>query len=136
MSTMQRTYETTFIVNASLEDAQIDAVIGRIQDTITKNGGTIGAVNKWGRKRLAYSIRKKTNGFYVNLEFDGPGTLLPLLERTYQLDELILRYLTIQLDKKALAARPVRPENPPAAEPAATPSDRAPLFEEKSDQIG
>ncbi|MDH3252296.1 MAG: 30S ribosomal protein S6, partial [Ignavibacteria bacterium] len=67
-------YEATFIVNASLDDAQVDNVIGRVQDVITKNGGTIALLNKWGRKRLSYPINKKTNGFYVNLEFDAPGT--------------------------------------------------------------
>ena len=71
----------------------------------TKNGGTIKAVNKWGRKRLAYAINKRTNGFYVNVEFEAPGTVLAHLERAYQLDEMVLRNLTIVLDRKALAAR-------------------------------
>ncbi len=134
MATAARIYETTIIVNASLEDPQIDAVIGRVQDTITKNGGAIEAVNKWGRKRLAYPIHKKTNGFYVNMEFSAPATLLPVLERAYQLDELVLRYLTIQLDKKALAARPARTEQPAvSASPAESPSEPAPLFNEKDE---
>ncbi len=105
MDKPKRLYETTFIVNASLDDAQIDGVITRVQDIITRNGGAVTAVNKWGRKRLAYSINKKTNGFYVNLELEAPGTLLAPLERAYQLDEMILRYLTIMLDRKAIAAR-------------------------------
>ncbi len=105
MDKPKRLYETTFIVNASLDDAQIDGVITRVQDLIGRNGGTVTAVNKWGRKRLAYSINKKTNGFYVNLELEAPGTLLAPLERAYQLDEMILRYLTIMLDRKAIAAR-------------------------------
>ncbi len=128
-----RLYETTFIVNASLDDAQVEGVIARVQDTITKNGGTVSALNKWGRKRLAYTISKKTNGFYVNIEFEGPGTLLAQLERMYQLDEMILRYLTIKLDTKAIAARKAAaaltaaavPEQPPA------PPAREPLFSEK-----
>jgi small subunit ribosomal protein S6 len=105
MDNSQRTYESTFIINASLDDPQVDAVIGRVQEVITKNGGTITALNKWGRKRLAYTINKKTNGFYVNLEFTGMGTILAQLDRSFQLDEMILRHLTIQLDRKALAAR-------------------------------
>jgi small subunit ribosomal protein S6 len=141
MSNSNRLYETTFIVNASLDDAQIEAVVGRVQETITKNGGTIEAVNKWGRKRLAYAINKRTNGFYVNLEFHAPGTVMALLERTYQLDEMVLRHLTIVLDRKALAARSaaaaaaavaaaaaeVTPDEKPAA-PA-----REPLFTEPAD---
>ncbi len=105
MDTSKNTYESTVIVNASLDDAQIEAVVGRIQETISKNGGTITALNKWGRKRLAYSISKKTNGFYVNLEFTAPASLIILLERSYQLDEMVLRYLSIKLDKKAIATK-------------------------------
>lgn len=105
MDIAQHIYESTFIINASLDDAQVDGVIARVQETITKNAGTVNALNKWGRKRLAYSINKKTNGFYVNIEFSAPGPLLAVLERSFQLDEMILRYLTIVLDRKALAAR-------------------------------
>jgi len=119
MDAINHLYETTFIVNASLDDAQIEAAVARVQDTITKNGGTIESINRWGRKRLAYAINKKTTGFYVNIEFTGPGTLIALLERSYQLDELILRYLTIRLSKNALKARaqalanqPVQAETP------------------------
>ena len=127
-----RLYETTFIVNASLDDTQVDAVIGRVQDVIVKNGGTANALNKWGRKRLAYSINKKTNGFYVNIEFTAPAPLLASLERAFQLDEMILRFLTIQLDQKAIAARAkaqAAAAAPPAAEPAPV-QPREPLFKE------
>jgi small subunit ribosomal protein S6 len=127
-----RLYETTFIVNASLDDTQVDSVIGRVQDVIVKNGGTANALNKWGRKRLAYSINKKTNGFYVNIEFTAPAPLLASLERAFQLDEMILRFLTLQLDQKAIAARAkaqAAAAAPPAADPAPV-QPREPLFKE------
>jgi small subunit ribosomal protein S6 len=134
MDKTKRKYETTFIVNASLDDPQVDSVIGRVQDTITKNGGAIVAINKWGRKRLSYPINKKTNGFYVNLEFEAPGTVLALLERSFQLDEMILRYLTIVLDRKALKARAAAAVPPaPKEEPAPVPA-REPLFAEPKDE--
>lgn len=132
-------YETTFIVNASLDDAQIEATIARVQDTITKNGGEITMLNKWGRKRLAYAISKKTNGFYVNIEFTAPASMIALLERSYQLDEMILRYLTIVLDKKALAAKAVAQAaaqlaaQAAAEEPAPVPA-REPLFQGTEDK--
>jgi small subunit ribosomal protein S6 len=100
-----RLYETTFVINASLDDPQIENVIARIQDTVTKNGGSVTMLNKWGRKRLSYSINKKTTGFYVNLEFEAPPGMNGTLERAFQLDEQILRNLTIVLDKRAIAAR-------------------------------
>lgn len=126
-----RTYETTVIINASLDDAQVEGVITRISETITKNGGSIIALNKWGRKRLAYQISKKTNGYYVNIEFTAPAALIATLERSYQLDEMVLRYLTIVLSSNALAAKKaaavaaIPAEETPAAVPA-----REPLFSE------
>ena len=126
-----RLYETTFIVNASLDDSQTDAVIARVQDVIVKNGGTVNALNKWGRKRLSYPINKKTNGFYVNVEFTAPGTLLAAMERSFQLDEMILRFLILQVDKKALAARAKAQAAAAAPPPEAAPVPaREPLFKE------
>jgi small subunit ribosomal protein S6 len=135
MDRTTRLYETTFIVNASLDDPQVEAVIGRVQETITKNGGTITAVNKWGRKRLSYPINKKTNGFYINLEFTAPGSLLAPLERSFQLDELVLRHLTIAFDRRALKAREAASRAAAAqAEPPAPVTTREPLFKESADE--
>ncbi len=80
-------------------------MIARVQDTIERNGGETKALEKIGRKRLAYSIRKKNNGFYVSIEFIAPGGVTNELERFYQLDENILRYLTVVVDKNVLKAR-------------------------------
>lgn len=137
MDKSKRLYETTFIINASIEDTQIEAVITHVQETITSNGGEITAVNKWGRKRLAYAIQKKNNGYYVNLEFLAPGTVLARLEHTFLLDENILRFLSIQLDKKAIEARkqaaaiiPAAVENPSPVVP-----DKEPLFTSDTGEI-
>jgi len=98
-------YETTFIINASIEDSQIEALISHAKEIITSNGGEVTALNTWGRKRLAYVIDKKNNGYYVNIEFRAPGTVIARLEHMFHLDENVLRFLTIHLDKKALQAR-------------------------------
>jgi len=103
----QKIYESTFIVNAALDDAQIDVVIEKVKDVIVKNGGEIRSTEKWGRKRLAYTIDKKNNGFYAFLEFKAPGDLLIKLERHFHLEEQVIRHLTIQLDKKGLKAREI-----------------------------
>jgi small subunit ribosomal protein S6 len=134
MDSTKRLYETTFIVNASLDDPQVEAVITRVQETIAKNGGSIVAVNKWGRKRLSYPVNKKTNGFYVNLEFEATGTVIAPLERSFQLDEMVLRHMTIVLDRRALKARAAAAAAIPAApaEPAPVPA-REPLFKEQDD---
>jgi small subunit ribosomal protein S6 len=123
MNIAKNHYETTFIVNASLEDGQIESTIAHVQEVITRNGGEITALNKWGRKRLAYPIQKKNNGFYVNMEFIAPATAMALLERVYQLDENTLRFLTLHLDEKILKARTLAAMAVPAA---AAPAPAAP----------
>ena len=60
-----QTYESVIIVNAALDDSQIDSVVGRVKNTITTDGGNIIDIEKWGRKRLAYPIQKSKNGYYV-----------------------------------------------------------------------
>lgn len=107
MEKESKIYESTFIVNAALDDAQIDVVIEKVKDIIVKNGGEIRSTEKWGRKRLAYTIEKKNNGFYAFLEFKAPADLLLKLERHFHLEDQVIRHLTIQLDKKALKAREI-----------------------------
>lgn len=108
-------YETTFLVNASLDDHQIEATIAKVQDTIEKNGGQIKAVEKIGRKRLAYPINKKNNGFFVSIEFVAPGSVVNQLNRFYQFEENVLRFLNVIVDKNTLKARqpsPAQSNNP------------------------
>ncbi len=105
MEKTKRFYETTFIVNASLDDPVIEGIIEKVQEQITRYGGEITAINKWGRKRLVYPIKKKNNGYYAFIEFIAPGSAIQQIEKFYKLDENIIRYLTIQLDKKALKAQ-------------------------------
>ncbi len=104
MDTSKRIYETTFIINSYLEDPQIEAIINSVEETIKKNGGIIKVFDKIGRKRLAYPIKKKNNGYYCYIVFESTPDFISKLERFYKLEEGILRYLTIALDKKALAA--------------------------------
>jgi small subunit ribosomal protein S6 len=105
MTQKKQIYETTFIVNAGLDDPQIDAVIDKVKEMLTKNGAEIMELAKWGRKRFAYPIKKKNNGFYVVFEFASFGDLVARLERHFLLDENIIRFLIIALDKKSLQAR-------------------------------
>ena len=113
-----RTYESVAIINAALEDEQIEATISRIQEVITSHGGEIVEVDKWGRKRLAYPIQKAKSGYYLVLRFNAPTELIAALERNYRLDETIIRYLTITLDKFALEAIAKQKETSKTAEPA------------------
>ena len=123
-------YESAVILNAALDDEQINGIISRIKDFITNNGGEIREIENWGRKRLAYIINKSKIGYYAIFRFVAPTNLISKMERNYSLDEHILRYLTISLDKdaveylekKAIAARI---ENEPVIAEAEIPEDIA-----------
>lgn len=95
-------YESAVLINAALDDQQIETILTRIKDFIKVNGGQIQEVENWGRKRLAYPVEKSKIGYYAIFRFDAPGNIVAKLERTYSLDEQILRFLTLKLSKDAL----------------------------------
>ena len=99
---IKHVYESAVLINAALEDEAIQAIISRIKETISSNGGEIRDVEDWGRKRLAYIVKKSKIGYYVFFRFDALPDLIPKLERFYQLEDNILRYLTIKLTSEAL----------------------------------
>ncbi len=97
-----RVYESAVLINAALDDDAIKILIAKIKETITSNGGEMLEVEDWGRKRLAYQIKKSKIGYYAIFRFNSLPDIIPKIERYYQLDETILRYLTITLSKDAL----------------------------------
>ncbi|PJA99957.1 MAG: 30S ribosomal protein S6 [Ignavibacteriales bacterium CG_4_9_14_3_um_filter_30_11] len=98
----KNTYESAVLINAALDDEQIQAQVSRIKEAITSNAGEIKEVEDWGRKRLAYPINKSKLGYYVFYKYEAENTTVSKLERMFNLDEQILRYLTIKLDETAL----------------------------------
>lgn len=107
---IRRLYETTYILNAALEDGEIDAIIKRVDDFLTENGAQLVEQNKMGRRRLAYPIKKKYNGFYVYTAFEAPSVTLPLLEKFFSLEDGVMRQLSLNLDPKLREFRKVRAE--------------------------
>lgn len=97
-----QTYESTVLINATLDDPQIEGIISKIKETIAANGGEIREIEDWGRKRLAYIVNKSKIGYYAIFRFDAPTTIISKLERFYNLDDHILRFINIKLDAIAL----------------------------------
>ncbi len=97
-----RHYESVVILNASLEDSQIEGIIKSIQNNITTHGGELTDTENWGRKRLAYNIDNAKTGYYLVQRFIGLPSMISEFERNLKLDENVIRFLTIALDKKAL----------------------------------
>lgn len=125
----RRLYETTYILNAALEDPEIEEAIGRISEYIVQHGGTIHEINRWGRRRLAYPIRKKYNGYYVHCIFDAPPSSVPVIERYLILDDSVLRHLTLQLSERLIQYRKQRATS---AEQIPTTSPSVPVATESS----
>jgi small subunit ribosomal protein S6 len=95
-------YESTVMINAALDDDQIEVEVSRLQENIINFGGEIIEVEKVGRKRLAYIVNKSKIGYYAIFRFNAPSNLVAKLERSYSLNDNVLRFLTILLDKDAL----------------------------------
>ena len=90
-----RNYEVVLIVHPDLDDTALQGVVERVQGWITGSGGTIDKVDQWGKRRLAYSIRKQREGQYVYMESQFAPTFTAELERNMRLLEPIMRYSII-----------------------------------------
>ena len=107
-------YETTIVVDSMLKPDDVKGFRDRISNFISNNGGEIIKADDWGKRRLAYEIKKKQYGFYLHLRFAAPPSILTLLEKEYRLNESVLRYLTIKVDKRALKKEEMERLRPPA----------------------
>lgn len=86
-------YEVLYLITPELDEETNKAVIEKFAGIITNNGGEIVKQDEWGKRRLAYAIDYKTEGYYVLVHFDAAATLPAELERNFRNDERILRYM-------------------------------------------
>ena len=100
---MQKHYETVFIMTPVLSEEQAKETVSKYKKLLTDNGCKIVTENAWGLRKLQYPIQKKTTGFYHLFEFKAPPTFIAELEVSYKRDERLLRFLTVALDKHAVA---------------------------------
>lgn len=96
-------YETVVILTPLLSEDVAKEAIAKFKNILTENGAEIIQEDNWGLKKLAYPIEKKTTGFYHLTEFKAPGEIINKLELEYKRDERVMRFLTISLDKHAVA---------------------------------
>ena len=122
-------YELTYIIDTALEETARKELIEKFSKLITDNGGEIEKVDEtWGKRRLAYAINDKPEGYYVLVTFKAESDLPREIERNMGISEDILRCLIIKLEEKkhSVKPRPVRAAAPvaaPAAEVAETPAE-------------
>ncbi|HUV51006.1 MAG TPA: 30S ribosomal protein S6 [Anaerolineae bacterium] len=96
-----RRYETIVIIDPDLSNEQRLPVFEKTKGLIIQQGGFLVVVDEWGDKRLAYEIKKKSRGYYVRLDFCGTGALVSEIERFFRIDDSVLKYMTVLLDKDA-----------------------------------
>ena len=100
---MANQFELIFIMTPVLSQEQMDEAAKNYGKIIKDGGATIIADERWGLRKLAYPIQKKSTGYYHSIEFNGSGDLIAGLELTLKRDEKILRFLTVKMDKHAVA---------------------------------
>ena len=108
-----RVYETVFILDPSLDEHTLEKEIKKVEDLITHQKGRIIKTEKWGSRRLAYPLRKKMQGNYTLIYFEGDGNVPTELERAYKLNESCLRFLTVASEAKT--EEPKMEESPDAS---------------------
>ena len=96
-------YETVFIMTPVLSDEQMKETVKKYQTLLKDKGAEIVYEDNWGLRKLAYPIQKKSTGFYYLIEYKADGEIIPDLEVTFKRDERIIRFLTVKLDKHAIA---------------------------------
>ncbi len=98
---MIREYETLYIVSPELDKSGIENLNGKFKSIVQENGGKVIRLTRWGKRDLAYRIKKYNHGFYVHLNYFGEGRTVDELQRNLRLNENILRYITVRLSEEA-----------------------------------
>jgi len=133
---MIKQYETVFIATPVLSDSQMKEAVAKYVSLIKENGGEVVYEEDWGLKQLAYPIQHKTSGFYYLIEFKADPQFVATLETQYHRDERIIRFITVALDKNAVAYAEKRRANKAAKEAAkAEAPAEAPAAEVESEEV-
>ena len=138
---MNRTYELMFIVRPDMAEEDLDKLIGTLESAVPASGGTVKGVDKMGKRRLAYTVRKFHEGMYVLMTVEGGGATVHELERRLRVTEPVIKFITVRTDeeqkrldkvkalrdaKKKVSAQPSAPAPAVAEEPAPAAAVEAP----------
>ena len=102
-------YESIIVIRPDLTTEQIETVTKRVEEIITNNGGKILQTELWGRRQLAYMVKKTNKGYYVFNILEGGGPMIAILEGLLMIDEDILKFMNIRVAKLALDPTPLAP---------------------------
>ena len=91
-------YEVMFIAKP-LEEAEVDPIVEKVSNLITKNGGNVEKVDRWGKRHLAYPVKKQADGYYVLINFEADPTIIFEIDRVMKIQDEILKHLIVKNDK-------------------------------------
>jgi small subunit ribosomal protein S6 len=97
---MNRTYELMFIVRPDMVEEELDKLISTLETAVTGTGGTVKSVERMGKRRLAYAVRRFHDGVYILLTVEGGGGLIHELERRLRVSEPVIKFLTVRIDEE------------------------------------
>ena len=130
---MQRTYELMFIVRPDMTDEDQDKLVANLESQVGNAGGTVKSVERMGKRRLAYLVRKFQDGIYVLMTLEGDGAMVKEVERRLRVTEPVIKFITVRVDEeqkrlakiKAIRDTKVRGKGASAQEAAATAGEPA-----------
>ena len=94
-----RRYETIVIIDPDLSGEGREPLLDRLRQLVSDQGGILVEIDEWGAKKLAYEIKKKKRGYYARIDYCGNGALVDEMERFFRIDDRVLKYMTILLEK-------------------------------------
>ena len=134
-----RRYETIFIVPADLPEDQTNALIERYRSLVVKNKGIVVKVEKWGKRKLAYEIKKQIRGFYILMDLVSVHAAITELERNFKIDDKILKFITVkkadQVDLAAIEKEIAAASAPPEAAESGAKAPDPPLEIIKAEEV-
>ncbi|TEU07234.1 MAG: 30S ribosomal protein S6 [Candidatus Aminicenantes bacterium] len=128
-----RQYETVFLISPNLEEEETTKIITQISDIISKEKGKLIQEDRWGKKRLAYPIKKFEEAFYVFFHYEGDSNIPLELERRFKQTEAILRFLTVKKETRENVRK--KRKGIPAEEETATPAAEAEIVAPQEEKV-
>ena len=103
-------YESLFIIRPTLTDEETTTLIDKMKGVAEKSGANFMKAENWGRRKLAYEVKRERKGTYAYFYFKGPGNVVGDLERAYRLEDTILKFLSVRLEKEPVEHPPAQPQ--------------------------
>ena len=116
-------YELMYINRAGVPDEEIDKLIAQMETVVSGAGGKTEKIDKMGRRRLAYRVKKQREGFYVLFTFEGNGDTVREFERRLKVTDAVVKFMTVRIDERV---KPVAEAKPSAEAPAVPPAASEP----------